>query len=388
MIKTRPDQPQKLWSSIHPTRATATMAEMITRNQFWIYSTSVITFLLIVSRLGTSVLSLPYAAFNFGIWSTICMLGVTLGYHRYFSHRAFQASRPLKISLAIASLLSCQGTIAHWVARHRLHHRYADSALDPHSPFESNPDGNCGHRATVRSFLWSHWTWQFKDKKHVVISANKPLVEIPTRATRDNFEYTKELKADMKLKKFGVQPFHWYSKTITEDSTVNKLDKLYPIVMLLSIALPIALSIGLWLIDRVHNMPSQFANTTLIESTLSGFFWGFLARLIAVQELTNSINSISHLFGYRSKKSEDSGNRIAKNIPILGIVNFGEGFHSNHHDEPGNPNFSRRWHEIDLAYQLLRFLSFVGIAKLPITSISRQDISGGRPSQATANGGQ
>lgn len=361
----------------------ATMAERITRNQFWIYSACAITFFIIIGRLGNHVFGLPYAAFNFGVWSTLCMLGVTLGYHRYFSHRSFEASKQLSISLAVVSLLSCQGTIAHWVARHRLHHRYAESALDPHSPFESSQEGNNSNVATVRSFLWSHWTWQFKDKQHIDRSAIPCRVDIQTKTARQNFEYAQELKADLKLKKFGIQPIHWYSKTVTEDGTIGKLDMLYPVFLLLSIGLPIALSSGLFLIASLANTSAQTSGTTLQESALSGFFWGFLARLITVQELTNSVNSISHVLGYRNKINKTHSKRTAKNTPIIGILNFGEGFHSNHHDEPGNPDFSRRWHEIDLAYQLLRLLSFAKLAKLPENKISVQHISEGQSSSST-----
>jgi len=252
-MKTRAGKTKRLGGIIHPTKAMTTMAEMITRHQFWIYAATVIVFLIILSHLGNDVFSLPYAAINFGVWSTICMLGVTLGYHRYFSHRSFQASRPLKISLAIAALLSCQGTIAHWVARHHLHHRYADSALDPHSPFESNREGNCSNMATVRSFFWSHWVWQFKEKQPIDPSRNRRLVEIPTKTVGQHFQYAQELKADLKLKKLGIQPIHWYSRTIREDNTISKLDMLYPVFVVVSIVLPIALSSGLFLIERVAN---------------------------------------------------------------------------------------------------------------------------------------
>ena len=387
-MKIRAGQRKKLGSRIQSTEAMATMAEIITQYQFWFYSGSVICFFVILSRVGNDVFSLPYAAINFSVWSTICMLGVTLGYHRYFSHRSFQASKPLKISLAVAALLSWQGTIAHWVARHRLHHRYADSVLDPHSPFASNREGNCSNVATVRSFFWSHWVWQFKDRRIVDPSRNRCLVEIPTKTVGQHFEYAQELKADQKLRKLGVHPIHWYSRTVSGDKTISKLDMLYPVFVLASIVLPIALSSGLFFIGRVNNTSSQVAGTTLIESVLSGFFWGFLVRLIAVQELTNSINSIAHLLGYRNNNNETNQSRIAKNTPILGILNFGEGYHSNHHDEPSNPNFSRQWHEIDLAYQLLRFLCITKLAKLQNLKLTQQDISRNQSPQSSTEGVQ
>lgn len=63
------------------------------------------------------------------------MLGVTVGFHRYFTHGAFRAHRALRIALAVAGSMAVQGPIQHWVADHRRHHAYADLEGDPHSPW-------------------------------------------------------------------------------------------------------------------------------------------------------------------------------------------------------------------------------------------------------------
>jgi len=61
--------------------------------------------------------------------------GITIGYHRLFTHRSFRASAPLRIALAIAGSLALQGRVTRWVADHRMHHRFSDRPGDPHSPW-------------------------------------------------------------------------------------------------------------------------------------------------------------------------------------------------------------------------------------------------------------
>ena len=61
--------------------------------------------------------------------------GVTAGFHRYFTHRAFKANRGLRNALAIAGSLALQGDVLTWVADHRRHHAFTDKEGDPHSPW-------------------------------------------------------------------------------------------------------------------------------------------------------------------------------------------------------------------------------------------------------------
>ena len=83
--------------------------------------------------------------------------GVTIGFHRLFAHRSFEAKRPLKVALAALGSMSFQGSIIGWVADHRRHHRYADRPGDPHSPVWKDETPVSGLRG-----LWhAHVGWLF-----------------------------------------------------------------------------------------------------------------------------------------------------------------------------------------------------------------------------------
>ena len=79
------------------------------------------------------------------------MFGVTAGYHRYFSHRAFQTSRPMQFALAWLAQSSAQKGALWWAANHRHHHRYSDQPEDIHSP-------------VLKSLWWSHVGWILSDR--------------------------------------------------------------------------------------------------------------------------------------------------------------------------------------------------------------------------------
>lgn len=284
------------------------------------------------------------------------MLGVTLGYHRYFTHRSFQASRPIVVALGIAAFLSAQGKLKHWVATHRLHHRYADSIYDPHSPFEMVERRNGTKIVTLQSFFWAHWFWQLIDRsEYFGMTGSQELNRLGR--CKDAFAYTNQLKADLKLKKLGWDLRDWYSKDLQSDPIASKLDRHYPAFWLFSIGAPIVLSIIISAIHQIFHENPTLSSHELAATALSGFFWGYLARLVLVQELTNMINSISHIVGYYSPQSLDKTIRSGRNTPVLAILNLGESHHHNHHLNPNDPNFGKRWIELDIAYQCLRLLA-------------------------------
>ena len=86
------------------------------------------------------------------LFYVLTMLGVTVGFHRYFTHGAFRAKRALRIAPRVAGSMAVQGPIRHWVADHRRHHLFADKEGDPHSPwaFGTSPV------ALVRGFWHAH----------------------------------------------------------------------------------------------------------------------------------------------------------------------------------------------------------------------------------------
>ncbi|KAI0720043.1 fatty acid desaturase-domain-containing protein [Cerioporus squamosus] len=81
------------------------------------------------------------------LWQAASM-GITVGYHRLYSHRAFRAALPVRIFVALLGASAFQGSIKWWCLRHRLHHRFTD---DPrHDPY-----------AATKGFFWSHMGWIF-----------------------------------------------------------------------------------------------------------------------------------------------------------------------------------------------------------------------------------
>ncbi len=63
------------------------------------------------------------------------IIGITAGFHRYFSHKSFKVSKWKERFLMLAGTLAAQGPLIYWVALHRgYHHRHADGPSDPHSP--------------------------------------------------------------------------------------------------------------------------------------------------------------------------------------------------------------------------------------------------------------
>jgi len=85
-------------------------------------------------------------------WRTILMswlmaqIGISMGYHRLFTHRTYDTSMPVTWALACFGLLSMQGTPMFWGAKHRLHHANCDEPQDPHSPVQ-------------HGFLYAHGGW-------------------------------------------------------------------------------------------------------------------------------------------------------------------------------------------------------------------------------------
>ncbi len=105
------------------------------------------------------------------------MIAVTAGYHRYFSHRSFKTSRVGQFVLAFLAQTSAQRGAIWWAAKHRAHHRYSDTELDPHSPHE-------------RGFWYSHVGWIFAPKATAVDRSLVPdLTRYPELVWLDRHQY-------------------------------------------------------------------------------------------------------------------------------------------------------------------------------------------------------
>jgi stearoyl-CoA desaturase (delta-9 desaturase) len=77
---------------------------------------------------------------------TVIGLSVTIGYHRLFSHRAFQAAWPLRLAVLVLGAAAFENSALWWCSDHRHHHRSVD---DP----ERDP------YAISKGFWYAHWLW-------------------------------------------------------------------------------------------------------------------------------------------------------------------------------------------------------------------------------------
>ncbi len=198
--------------------------------------------------------------------------GVTVGFHRYFTHGSFKARRGLRIALAVAGSMSLQGSILQWVSDHRRHHKYADVEGDPHSPWRFGDDW----KALTKGLVYAHMGW---------------LVDVE-RTNRKRF-----------------------SPDLLADSDIRLVARLFVPLTVASLLLP-ALVGGLWAMSW--------------QGALTAFFWASLVRIGLLHHVTWSINSICHTFGAEDFEVRDK----SRNVWWLAILSMGESWHNLHHADP------------------------------------------------------
>lgn len=226
--------------------------------------------------------------------------GITVGYHRLFTHRSFKTGPVIKGILAVLGSMSMQGPVLRWVATHRLHHQHSDDTYDPHSP---HAHGH-GFVGMLKGIWHAHIGWFF------------------TPAPANMARYVADFR---------------------DDRVVNISNKLFIVWVLLGVAVPAAIA---------------YAVTGTWEGALLGFLWGGLVRIFLVHHVTWSINSVCHIWGSRPFRSHDE----SRNNAIFGILALGEGWHNTHHAFPTSARHGLRWWEIDLSYFTIRGLALVGLA--------------------------
>jgi stearoyl-CoA desaturase (delta-9 desaturase) len=235
----------------------------------------------IVVPLLAVVVAVPFA-WGWGLgWSDIAItfvfyaisgLGVTVGYHRHFTHGAFRAKRPLRIAMALAGSLSIEMSPIDWVAVHRRHHKYSDQEGDPHSPWRFGNDW----RALSKGLVWAHMGWLFDSGR---TSPQK------------------------------------FCPDLVADKDIRRISRLFFPMVAVSLLLPAAIG-GLV--------------TMSWWGALTAFFWGSLVRVAMLHHVTWSINSICHVMGEEAFESRDK----ARNVWWLAIPSFGESWHNLHHADP------------------------------------------------------
>jgi len=226
-------------------------------------------------------------------------LGITVGYHRLLTHRAFKTYKPVEYGFAIVGSMALQGGVLDWVGDHRKHHAHADEEGDPHSPHVGHGEGLSG--------LWhAHTGWLFETH--------------------------------------GQADWKKYARELYEDPGMRRINRFFPLLAALSLAIPAALGYVL------HGFT--------LEGAVRGLVWGGLVRAFFLHHITWSINSVCHYFGRRRFDVDDQ----STNVAWLALPSLGEAWHHNHHAFPRSAKHGlRRW-EIDVSGLIIGAMERAGLA--------------------------
>jgi stearoyl-CoA desaturase (delta-9 desaturase) len=232
-------------------------------------------------------------------------LGINLCYHRLLTHRGFECPLWLERGLAVLGVCCLQDSPARWVAIHRIHHQFSDERPDPHSP--------------LVTFLWGHVGWL------VIDNTNLDKLSMYDRYARDI------LRDPFYV--FIERNFWWFW------------------INMIQAALFFAVGYGAgWLI---------WGPEAALQFALSVTLWGVVVRTVAVWHITWSVNSLTHLWGYRNYETDEN----SRNNWFVGLVAMGEGWHNNHHADQRSAAHGHRWWEFDVTYLTIRLLAILGLAK-------------------------
>ena len=238
----------------------------------------------------------------FAILYLLTGFGITVGFHRLFTHRSFKTGRTVRAILAVLGSVAIEGPVISWVADHRKHHAFSDRPGDPHSP---HVDHGSGWRGELRGFAHAHVGWLFVHDQ---------------RGSRAR-----------------------YAPDLLDDPVMRFVDRTFV----------------LW---AVGGFVAAFALGVAIGGSLAAGFtallWGGLVRLFVLHHMTYSINSICHVFGRRRFATTDE----SRNVFWLALPTFGEAWHNNHHAFPTSARHGlRRW-ELDPSAAVIRGLEATGLA--------------------------
>ncbi|TDC55971.1 acyl-CoA desaturase [Actinomadura sp. KC345] len=253
--------------------------------------------------------AVPLAWGTFLGWTDIALMavfyvlsagGITVGYHRYFTHGSFKAKRGLKIFMALAGGLAMEGPIITWVADHRRHHKYSDKEMDPHSPWRFGDDW----KALLKGLAWAHYGWLF-----------------------DGARTSKQR----------------YAKDLLNDRDIRRIHLAFPGVVAVSFLLPAAIG-GLV--------------TMSWAGFLTALFWAGFVRITLVHHVTWSINSICHTFGKEEFEVRDK----SRNVWWLAIPSLGESWHNLHHSDPTCARHGVLKGQIDISARIIWTFEKLGLA--------------------------
>jgi len=227
------------------TQARPSLVEMFSNRQSRM---GIFFFLVMLSfHIGAlQIFNFQWSWFAFGIFFisyVMKIVGVTMGYHRYFAHRSFKTSRFFQFIMALAGSSAIQGGVLWWAGHHRGHHHHSDEEEDLHSP-------------VTHSIFHSHLGWMW---------------------ARDCFKPIK-----YKLLDFARFP------------EIRFLNKNYVLLMIIQ-------GLSFYLLGEYLGQAYPLLQT----SGWQVFVWGFLFATVWTWHITFSINSICHLFGSKRYNSHD-----------------------------------------------------------------------------------
>jgi fatty-acid desaturase len=232
--------------------------------------------------------------------------GISLCYHRLLTHRGLVCPKWLEHTFAILGLCCLQDTPARWVAIHRRHHEQSDQQPDPHSP--------------LVNFLWAHMGW--------MVVKNRDLTRL------------------------GI--FERYAKDIVRDPFYARLERKFRWVWLVVISWGVFFAGGV-----VAELLLGGSAAQALQFGLSLLIWGVFVRTVLVWHISWSVNSVTHLWGYRNYATDES----SRNNVLVGILANGEGWHNNHHADPRSARHGHLWWELDLTWLMIRLLAALGLAR-------------------------
>ncbi len=237
-----------------------------------------------------------------GLTYLLTGLGITVGFHRLFTHRSFKTKPAIRALMAVLGSAAVEGPVIEWVANHRKHHQFSDQPGDPHSP---HVDHAGGWRGAFAGLYHAHIGWIFGGD-----------------ALADREHYAKDLLAD---------------------PIVSFVDRTFLLWVLAGLLFPFALGVAL---------------TGTLVGGLTALLWGGAVRMFCLHHATFSINSLCHFFGRRRFDTDDH----SRNLYWLALPTLGEAWHNNHHAFPTSARHGLRWWQLDPSGWFIAGLGRLGLA--------------------------